>query len=203
MDVEFIGKSAHAGKEPERGRNALLAAATATLQLHSVSRHSRGATRINVGTLTSGQGRNAIADYAKMEIETRGERAELNAYMEAELKRIVEGTAQMYGVDYRLDEIGHATSCESDSSLAKVIQSAISQLERVHTIHEYGELGASEDATLMMENVQNDGGTAAYLVFGTDLKEGHHHPSFDYDEASLRIGCETYLNTIMALQGER
>ncbi|WP_176465911.1 peptidase dimerization domain-containing protein, partial [Virgibacillus sp. 7505] len=50
LNVTFTGKSAHAGGNPEEGRNALLAAAQATVQLHSIPPHSQGATRLNVGT---------------------------------------------------------------------------------------------------------------------------------------------------------
>ena len=39
MDVEFSGKSAHAGSAPQAGRNALLAAASAVLNLNAIPRH--------------------------------------------------------------------------------------------------------------------------------------------------------------------
>ncbi|WP_377888855.1 amidohydrolase [Alkalihalobacillus sp. R86527] len=201
-DIEFIGKSAHAGKEPEEGNNALLAAATTALNLHGISRHSDGATRINVGKLNGGQGRNTIPVHAKMEIETRGETSNLNRFMEQELKRIARGAAQMYDVKVNLDLVGHASSAESDHTLSETLQAVLSHSNQVHAIHDYGELGASEDATLMMERVKNNGGKAAYLLFGAEIIEGHHHSSFDYSESALRIAFETYLNTIIVLQGE-
>jgi len=54
LDAVFTGKPAHAGGAPEQGRNAVLAAATATLNLHAISRHSQGASRINVGVIQGG-----------------------------------------------------------------------------------------------------------------------------------------------------
>lgn len=202
FNIEFSGKSAHAGKDPESGSNALLAAATTALHLHGISRHSEGATRINVGTLNGGRGRNAIPDHAKMEVETRGETSNLNRYMVEELERIVQGTAHMYNVEVDLKMVGHASSSESDHTLSETIQASLNHSERVHTFHDYGELGASEDATLMMDQVKKAGGKAAYLLFGTELTEGHHHPSFDYSESTLPIAFETYINTILKLQGE-
>jgi len=41
LDVKFTGAPAHAGANPEDGRNALLASATAILNLHAISRVSR------------------------------------------------------------------------------------------------------------------------------------------------------------------
>ncbi len=40
FDVAFSGVGAHAGGDPEKGRNALLAAASASLALHAIPRHS-------------------------------------------------------------------------------------------------------------------------------------------------------------------
>jgi aminobenzoyl-glutamate utilization protein A len=50
---------------------------------------------------------------------------------------------------------------------------------------EFSPLGGSEDATLMMDAVQARGGQATYLLVGTPLPAGHHHPRFDIDEAAL------------------
>lgn len=80
-DVIFHGKSAHAGGSPEVGRNVMLAVGTAILNLYAIPRHSGGVSRVNVGTVVAGSGRNVIADEAKMEIEVRGETTEINEYM--------------------------------------------------------------------------------------------------------------------------
>lgn len=58
LDATFTGVPAHAGAGRfETGRNAILAAATATLNLHAViSRHSQGSSRVNVGVIQGGTG---------------------------------------------------------------------------------------------------------------------------------------------------
>lgn len=88
-DARFQGVPAHAGAAPEQGKNALLAAACATLNLHAISRHSAGASRINVGRLDAGSGRNVIGDKALLCLETRGATSEINAFMETEAQRII------------------------------------------------------------------------------------------------------------------
>ena len=59
-DARFTGRASHAGAAPEAGRNALLAAACAALNLHAIPRHSGGTSRINVGVLEAGTGRNVM-----------------------------------------------------------------------------------------------------------------------------------------------
>ena len=89
-DVFFHGVSAHAGGSPEKGKNVMPAVATAILNLYGIPRNSAGMSRINVGTVVAGSGRNVIADVAKMEIEVRGETTEINQYMEEYAKNIIE-----------------------------------------------------------------------------------------------------------------
>ena len=66
FDVTYTGKPAHAGIEPNAGRNALAAACSATLQLLGIPRHGSGMTRVNVGMLNAGKGRNVIPPNATM-----------------------------------------------------------------------------------------------------------------------------------------
>ena len=49
----------------------------------------------------------------------------------------------------------------------------------------------SEDATLMMARVQERGGLASYMIFGTELSAGHHNEKFDFDEGVMTIAVET------------
>ena len=69
FDAVFTGKSSHAGMAPQEGRYAMLAAATAVLNLFAIPRHGDAPTRINVGKLTAGTGRNIVCDRAVLELE--------------------------------------------------------------------------------------------------------------------------------------
>lgn len=113
-DVFFHGVSAHAGGSPEKGKNVMPAVATAILNLYGIPRNSAGMSRINVGTVVAGSGRNVIADVAKMEIEVRGETTEINQYMEEYAKNIIEGAAKMHGCTSEMKVMGSAYSLTSD-----------------------------------------------------------------------------------------
>jgi len=96
FDAIIKGKPSHAGGRPEEGNNALLAASTAVLNLYAIPRHSEGYTRINVGKLTAGTGRNVICADAHLLVETRGETTELDEHMYEKAIKVLNSSAVMY-----------------------------------------------------------------------------------------------------------
>ncbi|HHH84908.1 MAG TPA: amidohydrolase, partial [Firmicutes bacterium] len=80
-DYIFQGKAAHAGGDIGKGRNALLAASRAVVDIYERCAALTGKGRVHVGLFQSGRGRNIIADYAEVAMESRGESDSLNAYI--------------------------------------------------------------------------------------------------------------------------
>ena len=188
FDAVFTGVPAHAGGAPETGRNALLAAATATLSLHAISRHSQGASRVNVGVIQGGTGRNVIPATAIIKVETRGATTAINEYVYAEAVRIVEAAAAMQGVKVVLQLMGGAAGCDNDPALVERIRQ-VAERQRLFTeILPAGNIGGSEDCTYFMERVQQNGGQAAFVMVGTELAAGHHDCFFDFNENALVPG---------------
>ncbi|MEZ0479986.1 amidohydrolase [Planococcus sp. SSTMD024] len=194
INAKFSGKSAHSGLEPNAGRNALLAAASATMHLHGISRHKDGATRINVGTLHAGSGRNIIPDRALMEIETRGETNELDEYMQDQAVRILKASAAMFDVELEIEHMGKAISADADLEFADTVDRACGVSKRLNIVPHLP-IGASEDVTYMLERVRDRGGKATFMIFASPLPAGHHHPRFDYEEQALAAGLETLIRT--------
>ena len=58
----------------------------------------------------------------------------------------------------------------------------------VTNLVERADLGGSEDATFLMQRVQQQGGLACYVGVGTDHPGGHHTSTFDVNEADLDRG---------------
>jgi len=189
LDATFTGVPAHAGAAPETGRNALLAAATAAVNLHAISRHSAGASRVNVGVLQAGTGRNVVPANAVLKLETRGTTSAINDYMRAEAVRVVEGAAAMYGVQVAIAEMGGAAGCGSDPALVARIREVAERSGLFAEILPAGNIGGSEDCTFLMERVQQRGGLAAYVMVGTALAAGHHDFRFDIDEEALPLAA--------------
>lgn len=200
INVTFHGRAAHAGSHPHEGRNALLAAAAAAVHLHGISRHGQGASRIHVGTLHAGTSRNVVAERAEMKLEVRGETTEINGYMKEEAIRVIDGCAAMYGTTAEIDVVGEAPSAKSSESLIPLIEQAASQTNRVNTVVPYRQSGASEDVVHMIRHVQQQGGQAAYMYFGTPLAAGHHQAAFDFDEQVLAVAVELYTRIVLVCQ---
>ncbi|MFB4162215.1 amidohydrolase [Geomicrobium sp. JSM 1781026] len=199
FDLAFTGKAAHAGAYPETGKNAMIAASAFVQNALAIPRHSDGTTRINIGTLTSGSGRNVIPDRAALQGETRGQTDKLDTYMFDEVQRVAKAAALMSDVEANIEVVGHGMTARCDDVWVNRLTAATAANPFVNTIIPTLPIGASEDAAVLMTDVQNAGGEATYMIFGTPLAAGHHHPSFDYDERVLSTGVATYIDLICSL----
>ena len=194
--AEFAGESAHAGAEPEAGRNAVQAMAAAIQNLYGIPRHSDGETRVNAGIVGGGTATNIVPENAFIEGEVRGETTELMEYMEGEARRTLRSAAEMHDCGVDVSTEGRAPSGRSDTELAAVVGDVARSVTGVDTVLDSDDLGGSEDATYLMRRVQERGGKAAYVGVGTDHPSGHHTPNFDVDEDSIRVGVEVLSGAI-------
>lgn len=203
LDISFTGVAAHAGSEPEQGKNSLLAAATAALNIYAVARHSDGSSRINVGEMHAGSGRNIIPNQATLKVETRGETSAINEYVREQVESIVEGAAKMYQNDYHIDVVGEARSCACSTELAEVLNDCAKEHSAIEkSFLESNDNAGSEDATFFMEEVQKNGGLATYCIFGSDLAAGHHNEKFDINEKTFLPAVEILYNAIKKLNAK-
>lgn len=191
FDVHFTGSAAHAGGEPEKGDNALLAASSAIQNLYAIARHSEGQTRINVGSIEAGTGRNVIPKEARLKVETRGEDSELNDYMYNRACKILEKTAEMYDLELKIDKMGAAESAESDQELVEKVKTAAEKIDDIEKVKEdMSEGGGSEDFTYFMKRVQEQDGQATYIKLGTETAGDAHTKDFDFEEHDLKTGVK-------------
>lgn len=200
MDIYYYGKPAHAGANPEQGRNALLAAANCAINLHTLTQFSSGAGRVNVGVIKAGSARNIVPHYAKLEIETRGENQAINEEIVRRAKEVIEGCAKMYGVSSEIKLMGSSPAYAAcDPEFADYISGLLD--DGIITILKNHSLGGSEDIAHMFNKVQDAGGKALYMIFGTELKASHHDAFFDFDEEVLALAYNAYLRIIHVFNG--
>ena len=198
VDASFEGTSAHAGKAPEAGENAMQALGTAISNAYGIPRHSDGMTRINVGYAEAGTASNVIAEHARVEAEARGETTALKEYAKSRLERAFRGAAESHGCALAFDVVSESPRADSDPELVDHVAAVADGVDGVTEVVPTAEFGASEDATFLMRRVQADGGLAAYLIVGTDHPTAHHTPTFDVDEASLRVGVDVLTDAVVA-----
>lgn len=198
LDVIYHGVSTHAAESPQFGKNALLSAANCILNLHSIPRNSDGQTRVNVGTIHAGTGRNVIPETAKLEIEVRGVTSELNRYMEIYARDIIQASALMHDTIVEVEEMGKAYALECDKDLMDMIrhicEDNMSDLKLPK--EDLSPLGGSDDFSYMMERVQAHGGKATYMKLLTPIQSSPHNDSFDFDEKILEKGPRIFASIV-------
>lgn len=201
LDVLFTGKAAHAAGVPEKGDNAMLAAATAVLNLHAIPRCSTGETRINVGVLQAGSGRNVICDRAKLELEVRGANTETNRYVEDYARRIVRAAAEMHGCTCEVKLMGAAESLTSDRALIDRCFRVCEEKLGLRATPPRSRAGASEDYAYMVNRVREQGGQGLFFNTLTPCAGPFHSKGFDFQEDALANGVKVFCGLACDLMG--
>ena len=201
IDASFTGKGAHAGGEPNEGKNALLAAASAALNLHAIAPHRDGPSRINVGVLNAGEGRNVVPPRANMKIETRGATEKILNYVYDRAVQVINGAASMYDCTVDIRKQGEANTTPSDKELCEIVCKAARGVDGVQNTELDHLMSGSDDACWMMKRVQDQGGKATYIGLGATTAAGHHNSAFDFDEKCLPIGYGVLCGTLELLCG--
>jgi len=191
FDAVFHGVSAHAALAPEKGRNALAAAASAALDMLAIPEHPDGVRRVNVGSFRSEGGRNIIPGRAELAVETRGETTAINADVEAAARACCQAAAEKYGCTCDIVFMGAAGSASCDQELAQRVGLALAEVDGVGQVLPEVTLNIGEDITTMMADIQARGGQATELIFGMPLSAPHHNERFDLDERLLAIGAKS------------
>ena len=181
IDIEFTGVPSHAGSDPEKGRSALMAAAAAAVMMQGIPRHGEGDTRIAVGRLVAGEGRNVTPVHAVMQCETRGSTQEINEYMFESVRRIVEGCAASYGVECRVTKAGEATNFEATPAACGLAVEACAEVFGRDHVTSLETAGGSEDCSILARRAIEHGAEATFLFYGCN-HHGHHRADFEIQD---------------------
>jgi glutamate carboxypeptidase len=85
--IEVVGRAAHAGVEPERGRSAILEAAHKVVALHALNGRWPGVT-VNAGVVRGGTRTNVVAERCTIEVDLRSPREATLVEAEAAVEAI-------------------------------------------------------------------------------------------------------------------
>ena len=201
LDITFHGRAAHPCGASQEGKNALLAACSAALNLHAIAPHEQGLTRVNVGELRAGIAPNTIAPNAFMVVEYRGETPDICAYLEERVFDILDGSAKAYGMEYTYDDYGEVPAGKSDDAMMDVVRRAAVKVPWFEKIYFEGNVGGTDDAAVMMTRVQKNGGKGAYIGIGTNTTQPVHNAEFDMDEDCIDAAIDLCLNALDELHG--
>jgi glutamate carboxypeptidase len=99
FSIIVTGKSAHAGRNPQDGRNALLAAADLALRLKALTRE--GLT-VNPAKIDGGSPNNVVPDHAVLRVNLRPASPELEIYARNEINVLIAKVQQEHDVSIHL-----------------------------------------------------------------------------------------------------
>ena len=201
LDVYLEGKAAHPCGASQEGKNALLAACSAALNIHSIAPHEEGLCRVNVGEIHAGVCANTIAPNAMMRIEYRGQKPAISEYAGQRIFDILEGTAKAYDLKYHYVDYGEVPAGASDYAMMEVVQRAAKKVPWFQTVYFEGNVGGTDDAAVMLTKVQQNGGIGSYVGIGADTTGPVHNPEFDFDEDCLQAAMELCVYALEELHG--
>jgi glutamate carboxypeptidase len=122
--LSLIGRAAHAGVEPEKGRSAILEAAHQVLALHALNGRWPTVT-VNAGVIDGGTRPNVVAERCQMEIDLRAATVDAFDAAAAEVERLA-ATPTVEGVAVTLRRsAGHPPMEKTDAS-ARLVGLAVS-----------------------------------------------------------------------------
>jgi glutamate carboxypeptidase len=99
FSIIFTGKSAHAGRNPDDGRNALLAAADLALRLKSLTREGLS---VNPARIEGGSPNNVVPDHAVLRVNFRPKTPEIVIETEKLLRNMIAVIEREHGVSAHL-----------------------------------------------------------------------------------------------------
>ena len=140
------GRAAHAGVEPEKGRNAILAAAHQVIALQALNGRWPDLT-CNVGVIGGGTRPNVVADSATLEVDLRSpSRVDLEA-AEAQLRAIASAEV-VPDVTTTIEEMGRHWPMETSPGGARLVELAVALAGRLgFDLHDAATGGASDANT--------------------------------------------------------
>ena len=128
IDVDVKGKSAHAGMEPEKGINAILAASKAitALRLGRLDHE----TTANVGVIEGGLIRNGVPDKTRFLAECRSSNHDKGVNLAEEMGKIIRAEVEAVGasVEITVDNLCRAVSIPDDAPTVKIAQKALEKV---------------------------------------------------------------------------
>lgn len=196
-DVYVHGKACHASA-PENGNNAMLATAAIIQGIYGLPRSSVGDSRINVGVVEAGSGRNVVCDRAKIMMELRGLTQQSLSYMVPYARRVIQNAAAMHGCTAEIVEMG-ATPC-ADIDVNEFVDEMLSLAKDLgyRTIAPVTST-TSEDYVYMAQRVQEHGGKSLMFRTLSDYPAAAHAVRFDLQEEDLPTGTKFFAAMILHL----
>jgi glutamate carboxypeptidase len=146
LELTFRGRAAHAGVEPEKGRSAILAAASAVTTLHGLNGRWPGVT-LNAGVIAGGTRPNVVAERCSLQVDLRALTQQTFDEARAEVERVA-ASPSVEGVSCELRTTASHPPMEKGPATARLADLAIAIAgELGFELHDTTTGGASDGNT--------------------------------------------------------
>jgi glutamate carboxypeptidase len=146
LELTFRGRAAHAGVEPEKGRSAILAAASAVTTLHGLNGRWPGVT-LNAGVIAGGTRPNVVAERCSLQVDLRALTQHTFGEARAEVERVA-ASPSVEGVSCELRTTASHPPMEKGPATARLADLAIAIAgELGFELHDTTTGGASDGNT--------------------------------------------------------
>jgi len=190
FEITLRGQGGHASR-PDWGREAMVPACALVLDLQTIVARRLNPADIAVVSVTeiSTDGtRNALPGEARIQGDCRSFSPEVSARIEAEMRRICEGTALTHGLEVKLDYRREFVPTINDPDLAASMLNAAAPISRESRIRPEPMTG-SEDFARFLAHVP---GCFAFIGNGEDCAP-LHSPRYDFNDAALIHGAQVHV----------
>lgn len=144
VTLRLHGRAAHAGVEPEKGRNAIVEAAHKVLALNALNGRWPGVT-LNVGLVSGGMRPNVVPAEATLQLDLRATDPESMALAEAEIERIA-SSSTVPDVTCTVEEGGRFGPMVKSPGTARLAETAIEIATRLGFALRDAATGGGSDA---------------------------------------------------------
>lgn len=191
--VKIHGKGGH-GSSPHMANDAIVAASEFVCAVQTIV--SRRLNPFDVGSITigsfDGKGSfNVIKDAVELEGDVRAMTEETRSLIEQEIRRILSGLQEMFGITYELEYNNDYPVLVNDPAFTEFVVKSLTQsgIPEVTSIERCEPQPPSEDFAYYAQQRPS-----VFFYVGAMPDHGayypHHHPKFDINEDSLQIAAK-------------
>jgi amidohydrolase len=192
FEIEIQGQGGH-GAQPHKTKDALVAGSQLVMALQQiVSRRVNplDAAVVTVGSFTSGNAFNIIADKAKITGTIRTFNEEVRQFISEEIESITKGITLASHCSYEYHYKSGYPAVVNHEAETNFLAEMAQTVDEVEHIYEVAPDMTGEDFGYYLQHVK---GTFFFTgaMPKTDVTYGHHHPKFDIDEKAMLIAAKT------------
>jgi glutamate carboxypeptidase len=189
-----VGRAAHAGVEPEKGRNAVLEAAYKTQALHALNGRWEGVT-INVGSIVGGSRPNIVPAEAVMLIDMRAPTRVSQDVAEQAIDEILESST-VPDIETQIEKLAHWRPMEKTEASAQLVDTAVGIAAALG-------FDLADTATGGGSDANTTAGVGVPTIDGLGPVGGNDHTPLEYIELDSIVPRTTLLAALIQTAGGR